>query len=260
MKLAAIQLDTIPCEVNYNVHKAMIWGKRAFDQGAEFVFFHEGLTADYSPSPMRDGRSLESVEVYGFSHLAKQYNGYVALGLNEIWQGRPYISMVLLDGNGVIAVYRKSYLWPNKPYPTKDNDFNNYLQTYVPHEQGYRLERGVLGHGSGTAIHQVGDLKIGCLICADGTLSEAWNTFEDNQADFIFWQNNRGNVVKRGDAQQHARELSTPMVVTNRCGFSYHHFQEGGTCMISKSGEVVARANEDGEEEIIFVSLEELQA
>ena len=65
MKLAAVQLDTIAREVGHNVHKAMLWGRQAFEQGAKFVFFHEGLTADYSPEPMRDGRSLDSIEVYG---------------------------------------------------------------------------------------------------------------------------------------------------------------------------------------------------
>jgi len=110
--LAAVQLDTIRCEVNLNVHKAMGWAKRAFDEGARFVFFHEGLTADYTPEPMSYGRALDSAEVFGFSALASRYGGYVALGLNEVWQGRPYISMVFLGPNGVEGVYRKSYLWP----------------------------------------------------------------------------------------------------------------------------------------------------
>ncbi|MCZ6632633.1 MAG: carbon-nitrogen hydrolase family protein [bacterium] len=255
MKFAAIQLDTIACEVNLNVHKAMQWGRRAFEEGANMIFFHEGLTADYSPDPIRDGRSLDSGEVYGFSSLAKRYKGYVALGLNEVFQGRPYISMVFLDSEGVVDVYRKSYLWPN----SSQDKFQEYLQGYVPYKEGYRLERGVIAPGEGTKVTEVGGLRIGCIICADGSRPEAWETFQQEKADLIFWQNNRGNVVKRGDAQEHAKELNTPMIVTNRCGFSYHHFQQGGTCMIANDGRVVARANENGEEEMIFASLEELQ-
>ena len=37
-KLAVIQLDTIACEVNHNVHKAMNWTRRAFLDGANYVF------------------------------------------------------------------------------------------------------------------------------------------------------------------------------------------------------------------------------
>jgi len=256
--LAAIQLDTIACEVNYNVHKAMIWTKRAFDAGAQYVFLHEGLTADYSPEPMRDGRPLDSAEVYGFSVLARQYDGYVALGLNEVWEGRPYISTVYLGPEGVVDVYRKSYLWPNKSQHRKV-DFDEFLQTYVPHEEGFRQERGVLGAGDGTRVIEVGELRIGTLICADGSQPRAWATFAMDRPDLIFWQNNRGTVVKPGDAQQQARDLETPMVATNRCGFSYHHFQEGGSCMIGSDGTVVVQANQDGEEEIIYARLGDLQ-
>ena len=255
-RLAAIQLDTIPCEVNFNVHKAMAWARNALEFGADYVFFHEGLTADYSPDPMRDGRSLDSWEVFGFATLAKQYDGYIVLGLNEVWQGRPYISMVFLGPSGIVDVYRKTYLWPNKlPQGT---DFDEWLKTYVPYKEGYRCERGVLGSGTGTRVIQVGDLRIGCLICADGTLPEAWATFKGDKPDLIFWQNNRGNVVSGGGAQERAKELRTPMVATNRCGFSYRHFEEGGTCLIADDGHVVSKASEKGEEEMIFGNLSDL--
>ena len=252
--LAAVQLDTIACEVNYNVHKAMQWTRRAFEKGAKFVFLHEGLTADYSPDPMRDGRPLDSAEVFGFSALAKRYDGYVALGLNEVWKGRPYISMVYLGPEGVVGVYRKSYLWPN--YTQKE--FEAFLQTYVPHKQGYRLERAMLAHGDGTEVLEVGGMRIGCLICADGSRPEAWETFERDRPDLIFWQNNRGNVSD-GKPQAQAKALRTPMVVTNRCGFSYHHFQKGGACFVADDGSVVAKANEDGEEEMLLVKFADLK-
>ena len=257
LRLAAIQLDTIACEVNLNVHKALHWARRAFEQEADFVFFHEGLTADYSPEPMRDGRPLDSAEVYGFSALAKRYGGCVALGLNEVWNGRPYISTVFCTGDGVAGAYRKSYLWPNKTQHGKD-DFDEFLRTYVPHQQGYRQERGVLGSGGGTVVLDIRGLRIGCLICADGSQPEAWETFEQDKPDLIFWQNNRGNVVADGKPQEEARRLQTPMVVTNRCGFSYHHYQAGGTCMVADDGTVVVRANEKGDEEMITASLGDL--
>ena len=218
MKLAAIQLDTTAMEVNLNVHKALNWGRRAFEQGAAFVFFHEGLTADYTPDPIRYGRPLDSHEVYGFSKLAAHYDGYVALGLNEVYQGRPYISCVFLSGNGVEAVYRKSYLWPNKPL---DHE-------YIAYQEGYRMERGVIAPGEGTVVVSVGGLRIGVLICADGSRDEAWATFRQDKPDLIFYQNNRGNVMpSHENSAPRAKELGVPMVITNRCGYSYHHFQLG---------------------------------
>jgi predicted amidohydrolase len=257
-KLAAVQMDTIPCEVNYNVHKALYWAKRAFDQGARYVFFHEGLTADYSPNPMLDGRTLESWEVYGFSYLAKSYGGYVALGLNEVWEGRPYISMVFLGPEGIVGVYRKSHLWPNRNQH-KEDTFDKFLQTYIPYKEGYRLERAVLATGNGTKVLKVDSLRIGCLICADGSQTQAWKTFENDRPDLIFWQNNRGNVLNDGQPQLYAKQLQVPMVVTNRCGFSYYFFQEGGTCMVADDGSVVVKANENGEEEMILAEFNDLK-
>jgi len=75
VKLAVVQLDTIACEVNLNVHKLMNWTRNAFENKANFVFLHEGATADYTPEPLQFGRPLDSAEVHGFAMLCKRYKG-----------------------------------------------------------------------------------------------------------------------------------------------------------------------------------------
>ena len=257
-RFAVIQLDTIAREVNHNVHKAMNWTRRAFLEGADYVFLHEGLTADYTPEPLRYGRAVDGTEVYGFCHLAKQHGGYVAIDLNEVHEGRPYISMVWVGPEGVIGVYRKSYLWPNiSQYGPAD--FSDWAADYHPIEQGYRQERGLLSAGDGTIVMQVGDLSIGCLICADGSREEAWDTFKADRPDLIFWQNNRGNLARDEQVPRRARELGAPMVASNRVGFSYHHFQAGGSIVVADDGSTVAKANEDGEEEMIWATYADLR-
>ena len=256
-KFAVIQLDTIAGEVNHNVHKAMVWTRRAFLDGADYVFLHEGLTADYTSEPLRYGRSIDSIEVYGFCHLAKQHNCYVALGLNEVYQGRPYISMVWIGPDGIIGVYRKSYLWPNENQ-YGPGDFSDWVATYHPIEAGYRQERGIISPGDGTAVMQVGALRIGCIICADGSREEAWDTFKADRPDLIFWQNNRGNLAKDQEVPRRAKEIGAPLVASNRVGFSYHHFQAGGSIVVADDGTTVAKANEDGEEEMICVNYADL--
>ena len=246
MKLAAIQLDTIPMQVDHNVHKALVWCRRAFDEGARFIFLHEGLTADYTPDPMRYGRPLESVEVHSFSVLAKEYGGWIALGLNEVWKGQPYISCVYVDGDGVVDAYRKSYLWS---LPDRDN--------YCAYREGYRQELGILAHGGGTRNIRVGELLIGTLICADGNTPAAWETFRREPPDLVFYQNNRGCVDERRN-RDFAREIGRPMVVTNRVGYSYFHFQRGGTRFIRRDGTIAAAANTEGREQIIYAYLEDL--
>ena len=256
VKLAVLQLDTIACEVNLNVHKLMIWTRKAFENKANYVFLHEGATADYTPNPLRYGRPLEGAEVHGFTMLCKRYKGFVALGLNEVLENKPYISMVWLGPEGVMGVYRKTYLWPNE-HQKNDAEFAAYRASYVGYREGYRLERTLLAAGEGTRVLQVGDLRIGCLICRDGGHPKAWETFEKDKPDLIFWQNNRGNVSD-GQPTRRAKELRTPIVASNRCGFSYGHFQLGGSCIVASDGVAVAQANQNGEEEVIYCGYREL--
>ena len=103
------------------------------------------------------------------------------------------------------------------------------------------------------------DLRIGCIICADGSREEAWDTFKENRPDLVFWQNNRGNLAKDEQVSRRARELGAPMVANNRVGFSYHHFQAGGSIVVADDGTTVAKANEDGVEETVFVSYADLK-
>ena len=246
MKLAAIQLDSVAGDVSQNVHNAMNWCRRAFDNGADFIFLHEGLTADYTQDPMTSGRHLDGPEVYGFIMMAEEFGGCIALGLNEIWKGMPYISCVYIDATGVVDVYRKSYLWS---LPGRDD--------YCAYRQGYRQEMGILGHGDGTRNVTCGGLTIGSIICADGNTPEAWETFRKEKPDLVFYQNNRGNVNEPRN-QDFAREIERPMVVTNRVGYSHGHFSRGGTRFIRQDGSVAVAANTDGREQIIYARLEDL--
>ena len=236
-RFALIQLDSIAGDVARNVHNAYSWCRRAFEEErVGWIFLHEGLTADYTAEPLQHARALESSEVYGFSALAARYGGHIALGLNELWQGQAFISTVFCGPDPerpILGVYRKSYLWPNPPDPPHDAGagdwFVDFLSSYVPHKQGYRLERGVLGAGGGTEVLDIGGMKLGCMICADGNVPQAWTTFEDQASELIFWQNNRGGLgIGSGghmDPQVRARELQTPMILTNRVGFSHFYFQ-----------------------------------
>jgi predicted amidohydrolase len=254
-------------EVNSNVHKAMHWARRAFEAGATHVLFHEGLTADYTPDPIRYGRPLDSHEVYGFARLAERYDGYVALGLNEVFVGRPYLSCVYLSKRGVEGVYRKSYLWPhayssggleaayrNRYDVAPDPVHELRRRDWVQYQQGYRMEQGILAAGDGTKNVRVGDLLIGTLICADATHPRAWETFRRAVPDLIFFQSNssRGARSALPVCQEIARELGVPVVATNRVGFSYHHWMEGGTFMVADDGTVTVQANLQGAEEVVY--------
>lgn len=99
---------------------------------------------------------------------------------------------------------------------------------------------------------QVGPLRIGSIICADGSQQQAWDTFRRDKPDLIFWANNRHNV--RQSVPQLARELGVPIIATNRVGFSHHFWQAGGSRIVAGDGAIVVATNEKGKEETIFAN------
>jgi len=245
MLAAVLQLDTIPGEVNGNIHKAMTWARLAFEQGARFVLFHEGVTGDYARDPLPASRTLDSAEVYGFIALARRYEGFVGLGLNELFEGKSCLSTVFLGPDGVEAVYRKTYLWPHVK-----------IDGYTDRYDGYRHERMKLAPGTGTAVFRVGKWRVGALICADGIREEAWARLAADRPDFVCYQNNRTSL-RYGDVDYaaRARECNAPLLVANRVGFSHCHWTPGDSMIIGSDGTVLAQANDQGREEIITAEL-----
>ena len=92
----------------------------------------------------------------------------------------------------------------------------------------------------------------------DGDLEQKVEEQFADRPDLIFWQNNRGNLAVDEQVPRRAREIGAPMVANNRVGFSYHHFQAGGSIVVDRRGETVVQANEDGEEELIWANYADL--
>ena len=59
----------------------------------------------------------------------------------------------------------------------------------------------------------------------------------------------------RGRVQARVRTFGAPMLVTNRVGQSWLKQTPGASAVFAASGEVLARANQDGKEEILRYDL-----
>ena len=51
------------------------------------------------------------------------------------------------------------------------------IRRFVARGQPYRVEQTVPASEQGTKVFDVGDFRIDCLICADGSHTAAWETF-----------------------------------------------------------------------------------
>ena len=97
--------------------------------------------------------------------LCKRYKGFVALGLNEVLENKPYISMVWLGPEGVMGVYRKTYLWPNE-HQKNDAEFAAYRTAMSAIVRGIDQSTRCWLPARARESCRSAICTIGCLICA----------------------------------------------------------------------------------------------
>ena len=74
--------------------------------------------------------------------------------------------------------------------------------------------------------------------------------------DVVFYPNNRRSLPDFELLGEDARAIGAPMLVTNRIGESWIHHCKGGCVIYSASGEMLAKSNREGREEVLIYDLE----
>ena len=72
----------------------------------------------------------------------------------------------------------------------------------------------------------------------------------------MFYPNNRETLPDFEVFGARAAAIGAPMLVTNRTGRSWIYSCKGGSVIYSAGGEVLAKANREGEEEILIHDLQ----
>jgi predicted amidohydrolase len=72
----------------------------------------------------------------------------------------------------------------------------------------------------------------------------------------VFFPNNRQNLPPFEEFGKSAKRIGAPMLVANRVGRSVVYDTKGGCVVFSAQGEVLAKANREGHEEILHYELE----
>lgn len=110
--------------------------------------------------------------------------------------------------------------------------------------------------GTGPEIFFLDGVKATCFICADGDAPRCILRAAALHPHIVFYPNNRGSLPEFKFFGQHAKAIAAPMLVTNRTGNSWTHPCKGGCVVYSATGEVLAKANREGREEILRYDLE----
>jgi len=233
--VALVQFDAVPEEVERNRRAMRRLTERAVQLGSRWVMFHEGTVADYTPrlpelaEAVPDGKSTQAMIA-----LAAELGCFISFGLSEVEGERYYITQAFVGPEGLVYRYRKTWLWRS------END------------EGYRNEWARYDPGAGPELFVIDGVKATCFICADGEAPRCIGRAATLRPQVIFYPNNRGSLPKFKVFGTRAREIGAPMLVTNRVGRSWKHDCVGGCVVYSAKGNILARANREGREEILI--------
>jgi predicted amidohydrolase len=212
--------------------------RKAVGLGARWVMFHEGTLTDYTSrldelaEPVPGGGSTRRM-----MDLAGELNCFISFGLSERDGDRFYIAQAFVGPGGFVHSYRKTWLWRSE------------------RDEGYRNEWARYDPGPGPEAFEFDGLKAVCFICADGEAPRCIDRAEAIRPEIVFFPNNRGSLPGFRVFGERAKRLGAPMLVTNRVGKSWVYDCRGGCVVYSSTGRVLARANRDGEEEILIHKL-----
>jgi len=237
-RVALIQFDAVPEQVEHNLCRIERLARQAADGGARWIMFHEGTLCDYTPrlsqlaQAVPDGPSCRRLAA-----LAEETGCFISAGLSEKAEGQYFITQAFFGPGKSFYRYRKTWLWRN----AEDADYRNEWARYDP--------------GQGPELFEIDGVAATCFICADGEAPRCIDRAAALGPHVAFYPNNRARLPDFPVFGEKARRISAPMLVTNRVGKSWGNDCVGGCAVFSADGEVLAAANREGREEILLHDL-----
>ncbi len=239
IRVALVQFDARPEDVDGNLDKMHAFVRQARDRGARWIIFHEGTVSDYTEhlqeyaEPVPGGRSTSSIIA-----LAREQDCFISFGLSEIDDERFYISQVFVGPQGLVHGYRKTWIWSD------------------PTDTGYRNEWALYDPGTGPELFEFDGIKATCFVCSDGEAPRCIERARALGPQVVFYPNNRRNMPDFDELGALTQEIGAPMLACNRTGMSWDHACSGGSVVYSSSGSVLARANREGREEVLVCDVD----
>lgn len=245
MKIAIIQFDAIPENVDSNLDKIIFWSKKAAEKNAGIVLFHEVCLTDF----VSDVKKYAELVPGGYSfNTLKKYtedlNIYISFGLIEKEEKNYYITQVFLGPNNFFYKYRKTNLYE----PAKDNKVAI---------KRFRDEKSYFKPGVGPDIFNIENFQVTCMICADGNFDNLLNKIKDMSVDFVFYPNNRARWRPEEYWIEIVNKINKPILITNRVGESWGFSSPGGAMVFNKYGKLIKKANLEGREEMLIIDTKE---
>jgi (R)-amidase len=219
VKVAVVQQDGNPGEVETNLRKALGFAEQAIDDGAHVILFHEELLVGYDKNLRNLAEPVNGESTKAFQKLLKGTDSLIIYGLTEKDNNDYYISAPVVSENGVIVNYRKTHLW--------------WAAEGLRHEPTYYTP------GNKLVTFNLKGYLCGIMICYDGDFLEMTRSYANLGCTMLFWINNRDS---RGhnEVTDLARRNSMIMLVSCCCGINEKgEVCRGGSNITGPKGELI---------------------
>jgi predicted amidohydrolase len=220
IRIAVVQQNGNPGQVETNRSKALAYADQALQGGADIILFHEELLVGYVSDVYDLAEPLYGPTTSAFQTLLQDSGSLIIYGLTERDGPDLYISAPVVSGSGVLANYRKTHLWWDA--------------------QGLRHEPTAYKPGNQMVTFDFNGTRCGLMICYDGDFPEMTRAYANLGCSVLFWMNNRNS---RGHAEvtDLAYRNSMIMAVSCCCGPDEKgQFCRGGSNITGASGACLA--------------------
>ncbi|MCL3779640.1 carbon-nitrogen hydrolase [Prolixibacteraceae bacterium JC049] len=233
MKIAIIQFAPLLNQLDATIERLDLLLTQC--NKADLVVLPELANSGYNFSSKEEAiANAESINDSRFIELLKQKcqeNGYhIVSGFNEKDGKHLYNSSVLVNKDEVVGCYRKLHLFMN--------------------------EQNIFQPGNaGLPVFEVGDAKIGMLICFDWTFPEVWRLMAMKGVDLILHPSNLVLPYAQSVVKGYAITNKIFVATANRIGTEESLTFTGQSQVVSPQMEVLSQASPDMEE-IIFANID----
>jgi len=225
VRLAVVQQDGNPGQVEANRHKALGFAEQALGERADVILFHEELLVGYVHNVKELAEPADGTTTRAFQRLlqSKDSDAQIIYGLTEKSGQNYYIATMVVSKDGIVAHYRKTHLFPTREALTS-----------------LRNEPAVYTAGDRLVTFEVRGHLCGLMICFDGDFPEMTRSYANLGCRMVFWMNNRQS---RGYEEVKTLAFSNSMIIATSCCTGKdesNQFCPGGSNVTGAQGELLA--------------------
>jgi predicted amidohydrolase len=227
MRVAVVQQEGNPGQVEENRNKALAFARQALDLKADAILFHEEMLVGYVENLKELAEPADGPTTKAFQELLKGTDARIIYGLTEKAGENYHISAPIVSADGLVANYRKAHLWWRA--------------------EGLRHEPTFYQPGNELVTFEVKGHQCGIMICYDGGFPEMARSYANLGCSVLFWMNNRRSRAHR-EVKDLAFGNSLYMPTSCCCGLNERGlFCEGASNITGPGGELISELwNDEG--------------